>query len=233
MLTGTIVNTAAVLVGTVLGRTALQRLPAEWHDSALRAVGLVVIVIGLSTALPAFASWTVFIILSMVAGTLVGEAVGLERGMERLEAWSERTFGPSRGGWARAALAATLIFCVGPMAILGAIQDGMGLSHGTLFAKSALDGLTSVALAATLGAGVALAAIPVFVYQGAWAVAAHFAAGGLDPAIATVLSGVGGTLIAAIGLGMTGATRLRVASMLPALLIAPLAVWVDLQVVRP
>lgn len=225
MLTGTIVNTLAVLAGTALGRTILRRLPGDWQESALKAVGLIVVLIGVATALPAFAHWTVIIILATVGGALIGEALRLEDRMKALESTGEHLFGTSREGVARAALAGTVLFCAGPLAILGSMQEGLGISHATLLAKAALDGLTSVALAATLGAGVVLAALPVFLYQGSIAVLARLFGHGMSSDAMTAMSGVGGALILAIGLNMLGAARLRVASLLPAVVLAPLGAW--------
>lgn len=225
MLTGTLANAAAVVVGTTLGLTVLRGLPKRWHDSAFQAVGTAVILLGVATALPSLTDWAVVVILSLVAGSLVGEALDLEGRIDLLEERAERRFGAGGRGAARAAVTAALIFCVGPMTILGAIQDGLGGSHDLLFAKSALDGLTSIALAATLGAGVYLAAGVVLFYQGGLAVAAHFLGHGLSQGAVLAMSGAGGAVILAIGLNMVGATRLRTAAMLPAVVLAPVGAW--------
>lgn len=227
MLTGTAVNALAILFGTALGRTLFQRLPAAWHESAMKALGLVVVLIGISTALPSLSRWTIVIVLATAVGALVGEALRLEDRLQRLGARGEHAFGAVGRGAARAALSAVLIFCTGPLSILGPVQDGLGLSHATLYAKAVLDGLTSVALAATLGAGVALAALPLFVYQGAIAVASHVLGHGLSADTIEVMSGAGGALVSAIGLNMIGAARIRVASLLPALILAPLGAWLS------
>lgn len=225
MLTGTLANTAAVLAGATLGLTVLRGIPKRWHTSTLQAVGTAVVLIGAATALPALADWAVVVILSLVAGTLLGEWLDLEGRIDRLEARAQRRFGTTGRGAARAAVTGALIFCVGPMTILGAIQDGLGGSHELLFAKSALDGLTSIALAATLGAGVYLSAAVVLLYQGGVAVGAHVLGHGMSQPSILAMSGAGGAVILAIGLNMLGATRLRTAAMLPAVFLAPPGAW--------
>ncbi|MBE3590957.1 MAG: DUF554 domain-containing protein [Firmicutes bacterium] len=225
---GTIVNTAAICVGTLLGQTVFRRITRDWHRSALQSVGLGVVFIGASTALDAFRHWAIQLVLALVVGNLVGEALRIE---DRLQALERRGPGAGsgdderEGGLAKGFLAATLLFAVGPMAILGGIQDGLGPQPTILFTKSALDGLSAIVLSATLGIGVIFAALPVLAIQGGAALLAAQLAPVMTPDIVAAISGVGGTLITAIGLNMLGATRVRVAALLPAIVLAPLGVW--------
>ncbi|MDI3270038.1 MAG: DUF554 domain-containing protein [Bacillota bacterium] len=218
---GTWVNVAAVLVGSFLGMTLLRALPPSWHETALKAVGLAVIAIGLSLSLDHVAGQAVVLIFALVLGSFAGSALRLQKRLDALESWSERQFGARGRGVAGAALTATLIFCVGPMAVIGALEDGLGISSSILFAKSALDGLTSIALSATAGPGVILAVLPLLLYQGGISLLADFLQPLLTPPVLSALSAAGGLLIAAIGLNMTGATRLSVADLSPALILAP------------
>lgn len=202
--------------------TILRALPRDWHETALRAVGLAVIAIGLALSLEHVAQQAVLLILALVLGSFVGSGLRLQKRLDALEVWAEHKFGERGKGMAGAALTATLIFCVGPMAVIGALEDGLGVSSSILFAKSALDGLTSIALAATAGPGVILAALPLLLYQGGISLLAAFLQPLFTDAVLHALSAAGGLLIAAIGLNMTGATRLSVADLSPAILLAPL-----------
>lgn len=222
---GTLVNTASICAGALLGQTVFRRIPAQWHQSALHAVGLGVVFIGASTSLGAFRHWAVQLVLALVLGSFAGEALRLEDRLNALERRGERLRGAGEGGVAKAFLTATLVFAVGPMAILGGIQDGLGPAPTILYTKSALDGLSAIVLSATLGLGVILSAVPVFLIQGGAALLAVELSPLMTPDIVGAISGVGGVLIAAIGLNMLGAARVRVASLLPAILFGPLSVW--------
>ncbi|MBX5465032.1 MAG: DUF554 domain-containing protein [Clostridia bacterium] len=215
---GTLVNVLAILAGTTLGAFALPPLPEAIHRRLLQAVGLAVIVIGLGQTLPA--GQTLVALVSTVLGAAAGEAFHLHEGLDRFGEWLRRVTPSRLGGDSSGFVTATLIFVVGPMAILGALQDGLYGDHSTLFAKAALDGITSAVLAATLGASVGLAALVVLLYQGGIALFAAPFHALLTGAPEHALTATGGLLILAIGLNMVGATEIRVANLLPALPVA-------------
>ncbi|HVB10367.1 MAG TPA: DUF554 domain-containing protein [Bacillota bacterium] len=214
-LTGTLANTGAVLVGGSLGLLAGSRLPERLRQAALRAVGLAVIWIGLSMTLGSHAG-PLLVIGSMAVGSVIGEWLDLERLLER---WTRRAeaFG---AGAPKAFVLSSLVFCVGPLTILGAIQDGLSGQHALLFAKSLLDGITALLFASAMGVGVLLAAATVLIYQGAIALGAAAARGIFTPPALAALSGVGGLMILAIGLNLCEIGRFRTANLLPALVLA-------------
>lgn len=215
---GTLVNTLAILAGTLFGAFLLPPLADGTHRRMLQAVGLGVVLIGLGQALPA--GQTLVALLSTALGAAVGEWLHVHEGLERFSLWLRRVLPARMGGDGNGFITATVIFIVGPMSIVGAIQDGLRGDHSILFAKAILDGITSTLLAATMGASVGLAALAVLVYQGGIALFAAPFHAFLTTSAERALTATGGLLILAIGLNMVGATEIRVANLLPALLVA-------------
>jgi uncharacterized membrane protein YqgA involved in biofilm formation len=153
----------------------------------------------------------------------------IEDRLETVGAYAEKRFSrSSNGGFSKGFVTASLVFCVGSMAIVGALESGLAGSHDTLFAKSLLDGITSVVFASTFGSGVIVSALPVLVYQGAITMGASLLKPFLTPGVIAQMSGVGGLLIAAIGINMLGLARIRVGNMLPAIFL-PLFYFMAVQ----
>jgi uncharacterized membrane protein YqgA involved in biofilm formation len=222
---GTIVNVSTVLAGSVVGLLAGYRLPERLREIAFQGVGLIVLVLGIQQALASqnFA----FPLAAVVLGGLIGEAINiegrLERLGERLRVLVAGTEGPN-STFVEGFVSATLIFCVGPLTILGSISDGLGNGAQLLFIKSALDGTVALVLASTLGIGVALSAASVLVVQGALTLAAGALHSVLSDRMITETTSTGGILIVAIALQLLEIKRLRVGNFLPALILAPVAV---------
>lgn len=227
-LLGTLVNTVAVIVGSLLG-LILPRIPDRMRDTVMAGMGLAVILIGISMALSDMAD-VLLIIIGMVVGGVLGEWWNIDGILERCGHTVQQRFARNGGdGVAQSFVAATLLFCVGSMAVVGAIQSGAQLHHETLYAKSVLDGFSSVIFASTLGFGVIFAAIPVFIYEGAIAALAHYAGAALNsPPVINCLTATGALLIAAIGFNMLGKHRIAVANLLPAMFVAAFLKWVTL-----
>ncbi len=234
---GTWVNVAAIAVGTAVGVIAGGRLPERIHKTIMQVLGLVTVYVGLGMArglegVHAGALPGVLVALvSLAAGAVVGELLGVE---ERLAGLGEGLRRRVRGGgrFTDGFVAASLLFCVGPMAIVGSLQNGLALDARTLVLKSTLDGVASVALAGVYGVGVGFSALPILALQGGLSVGAAALSRALpdpmtDPRVLAV-SGAGGLLVAAIGVNLLLAglgleeRRLRVGAMLPALAVAPL-----------
>ena len=234
---GTWVNVAAIVAGTTGGVVAGGRLPERLNRTLMQVLGLVTLYVGLGMArglegvragpLPG----VIVALVSLAAGTVVGEVVGIE---ERLACLGETLRRKVRGGgrFTDGFVAASLLFCIGPMAIVGSLQNGVALDARTLVLKSSLDGIASVALAGVYGVGVGFSALPIFALQGGLSVTAAALSRALpdpmtDPRVLSV-SGAGGLLVAAIGVNLVFAglgleeRRLRVGAMLPALAIAPI-----------
>lgn len=221
-LVGTIVDVLAILFGTAIGYF-LPRIPDRMRETVTVGVALCVMAIGLSMALSDMND-IVLIIFSVVMGAVTGELLKIEERFERLAHRLEERFRRLyRGPIAQGFISATLLFCVGSMSIVGAVQDGLQGDHKTLFAKSVLDGFSAVVLTSTLGPGVGLAAIPVLLYQGLIALISHAFGSFLDtPLIIEPITAVGGLLIVAIGIQVAGLRKVSVPNLLPAIVIAPI-----------
>jgi uncharacterized membrane protein YqgA involved in biofilm formation len=212
---GTIVNTVAIAAGTLAGLALRKGLPDRYHRIIMQAVGLAVVVIGLKGALKS--DDLLVVIISLVIGTLAGEWLDIEALLDRLGQALETSLGKKGGNLSKGFVTASLIFCVGAMAIVGSLESGLNNNNQTLFAKSVLDGVTSVVLASSLGFGVFFSAVSVLVYQGLITLAAGFLKPVLTPNVIVQMSSVGGILIMAIGLNLLDLTRIKIGNMLPAI----------------
>lgn len=237
-MTGTVLNVSTVLLGGTVGALVGERLPDRFRETALHAIGLMTLLIGFQMALGTRSA--IIVLGSVVIGALLGEAAGIDDGLKALGDWVEARVQEISAGANRATVAggrgkgeslfskgfvtASLVFCVGPMTILGSFQDGLTGVYDTLAVKSVLDGFTAVALASSLGWGVVLSSAVVLVYQGALTLGAVWAKPLLSESVVTEMTAAGGLLIVGIGLNILGITKIRVANMLPALVIAPLLV---------
>ena len=172
------------------------------------------------------------VIVSMVLGALLGEAVDVEKRLEGLGARAQRLLAKGGdSGFAESFVTASLMFCVGAMAIVGALDSGLRGDHSTLIAKSALDGVSAVIFASAMGPGVLLSAAAVLIYQGAIALLAQYVAPFLTDAVVTEMSAVGGLLIVGIAINMFGLFKVRVGNLLPAVFM-PIAVVPLMQLIE-
>jgi uncharacterized membrane protein YqgA involved in biofilm formation len=235
-ITGTLINVSAVVIGGTLGTLLGNRLPEKMRQTVLHGLGLMVLVVGISMALT---TRNILIpLFSILIGGILGEALAIDDGLHKLGNWVEARFmrrsdtaGDQVGGGTIAAgfITASLVFCVGPLSILGSIQDGLMGDHTLLTLKSILDGFTAMALAASLGAGVILSAGTVLVYQGGLsllALAFGASLGGVARQTPWVveMTATGGVIILSIAFLLLDIKRIRTANLLPAVLIAPLIV---------
>ena len=234
---GTLINVGTVLAGGTVGSLVGSRIPIGIRVTLMQGVGLATLVIGLQRAIP---TSNVLILLASVAlGIVIGELLRIEARLESLGDLAQRAFvgspataAPSTASSqevspvARGFVTASLIFCVGPMTILGSFEDGLTGAYQTLAIKSLLDGISATLLAATLGWGVLLAAGTVLVFQGALTLGAGLLRGLLSEPMIVEMTAVGGLLILGIGLNILELSRIRVGNMLPALVIAPVLVAV-------
>lgn len=222
VLLGTIVNAFSILLGGVLG-LALPRLSQGMRATVMQGIGMAVAVQGIMMA---FKTNNLLIVIgSLVLGGVLGEALRVEAGLEKLGQWLERSVGAkSKGKVAAGFVSTTLIYCVGAMAILGAIDSGVRLNHDMLYTKSMLDGFSSIIFASTMGIGVLFSSVPVFLYQGVIALGATFITSLVSPgmleAITAEVTSVGGILIIGIGLNILEIKKINVANLLPAVLVA-------------
>jgi uncharacterized membrane protein YqgA involved in biofilm formation len=213
---GTIVNALAIIVGGLIGLLFGKGIAEKYKQTILQGVALSVILIGWKSALAA--DQLLIVIISMVAGATIGEGLNIEGRLEKLGQWLEARVSAGPGSsLARGFVTASLVFCVGSMAIVGSLESGLTGNHQTLFAKSILDGVISIVFASTMGAGVLFSSAAVFLYQGLITLAAVFLKPLLAAATVAQMTAVGGLLIVAIGLNMLGMVKIRVGNLLPAI----------------
>ncbi len=230
-MTGTLLNVATVIVGSGLGALLGNRLPDKTRETVLAGLGLMTCVVGISMALQ---TRNVLIpMFSVLLGGVLGETARLEDHLEALGRWLERRVGARLSGGqrsvTRAFVTASLVFCIGPMTILGSIQDGLTGDIQLLTVKSLLDGFASLAFAATLGPGVVLSALTVLVVQGSITLATAFLGSALGDVTRQTpwvieMTATGGVLVLGICLLLLDLRRVRVGNLMPAVFLAPLIV---------
>lgn len=226
---GTIVNTGAVIAGGIAGTLLKSGIPEKYKKIVMQGIGLSVLFIGISGTIKEMITvidgnkldrqFIMLMIFSLVIGGLIGEFLKIEKRLENVGAWFQSKI-PSKGGFfSDGFVTASLVYCVGAMAIVGALEDGLMGNTSTLFAKSILDGVTAIVFASTMGIGVAFSAIPVFVYQGIITISAGVVKPWLNDMVISQMSLVGGILIFAIGLNLLEIKKINVGNLLPAVFI--------------
>nr|WP_084098580.1 DUF554 domain-containing protein [Caldanaerovirga acetigignens] len=218
-LLGTVINSIAIIMGALLGNLLKGRFSENMSTTLMQGLSLVVMLIGLSMALKT--ENFLILTLSIVSGAALGEIMKIEEKLNRLGEALERRFGGGDGNFTKAFVSASLIYCVGAMAIMGAIESGLTGNHSILLVKSILDGVSAVIFSSTLGIGVAFSAATVFLYQGSIAMAAGFIKSYLTDVIIAEMTAAGGLLIFGIGINMLeGKSRVKVGNLLPAIFTA-------------
>lgn len=212
---GTIVNAVAVLTGSLAGVILRQGIPERYQQTVMQGLGLAVGIIGLEMALKT--QNILIVIISLILGALCGEAIDIDRWLERFGAWLTKKLGSKYGDVGQGFVTASLVYCVGAMAVVGAIQDGLTGDASTLYAKSMLDGVSSVVFASTMGIGVALSSVSIMLYQGAITLLATVFSSVLSEAVIREMTAVGGVLIVGISMLMLQIKKIKVANLLPAI----------------
>jgi len=218
-MTGTIINAAAIIGAGLIGLALRKGIPDHINRTMQDGLGLLIIIIGVQYGLQG--DNLAIIGLSLAFGAAIGEWRQWEA---RLERWGEKLqnrFGNGNSSFARGFVSATLLFCIGAMAVVGSLEDGLTGNYQILLVKSLLDGIFSMLFAASMGVGVLFSAIPVFLYQGAISLGAGFLKPLLSDIMLNNITALGGVLIAGLGLNLLGITRIRVANLLPGLLLVP------------
>lgn len=219
VLLGTLVNAAAIVLGGAIGLLLKKGLPERIADALMKGNGLVVLYIGLSGALKG--QNVLVAVLAIAIGGALGSWIDIGRGVNALGDKAQKLFAREETGtkstFAEGFVSATLLFCVGAMAVVGSLQSGLSHDHGTLYAKALIDGITAMIFAASLGAGVLLSAVPILLYQGTIALLAGLLAPLLTDGIIAEMTCAGSLIIAGIALNMLGVCKIKVANYLPAI----------------
>lgn len=214
VLTGTLINAAAIVVGGSVGLILKGGIPKKIKITMLQGVGLCVLLIGI-LGLDKVNNEMV-VIISVVIGAIIGEAIDIDQRFENLGLKIEKAFKGGKSNVAEGFVTCSLLFCVGAMAITGALESGLMGKHNILSSKAILDGITSVIFASTMGVGVVLSGASVFIYQGIIAVGASFVKDILGAYAISDMTAIGSLLIIAIGFNLLNITKIKIANLLPA-----------------
>ncbi|MEG6522723.1 DUF554 domain-containing protein [Desulfotomaculum sp. 1211_IL3151] len=224
-MTGTIVNAAAIVAGTAVGLLLRKGISESVKDTVMTGIGLAVALIGFKMAFKT--ENELIVILSLVAGGVLGELLNIEGGLAKLGTFLESKVGggSGEGEIAKAFVTTSLIYCVGAMGIMGALEDGLTGNAATLYAKSLLDGISAIVFTTTMGFGVVFSSIPVLIYQGSITLAAGGLKALLTPSMINEMTATGGLLIVGIASNILGIKPIKVGNLLPAILMALLFSW--------
>lgn len=212
---GTIVNSLAIVVGGLIGIIFKNIIPEKLSDSLLKASGLAVLAVGIKLSL--VGENLTLLIISVLIGTLIGELINIEGRLDNLGATVESKLKNKQSNITAGFISCTLVYCVGSMSIVGAIQSGLSGNHEILFSKALLDGIISISMAVSMGIGVVFSSISVFLYQGTITLLAQSLQSLLSDVVVNEMTAIGGTLIMAIGLNFLEIKRIKVGNMLPAI----------------
>lgn len=223
---GTLVNAATVIIGGALGSLVIPRVPENVRKSTMQALGLGTLLIGLQMA------WVteqmLLILVALALGTIAGELLQIDARLQGLAGRLERWPITQRGDFAKGLVQATLLFCVGAMTITGSLQDGLLGDPSILYAKAVLDGVAAIMFGSVMGPGVMFAAIPLLLYQGALTLGASALTLILTPDMIREIGAIGGLLVLGLGFNLVGAAEVKVANMLPAIVVMAILVGLGL-----
>ncbi len=221
---GTIINAIAIIIGGGLGLLFRKGFPERSAQTTLQVLGLFTMVSGVSMAIQG--REFIMILISLVAGAVLGEWANIEGRLERFGGWLEKRFHVTEGSPAKGFIYASLLFCVGSMAIVGSITDGLKGDRSILVTKAVMDGIISIPFAASMGFGVLGSALPVLIYQGGITLLASKLQSLFTPEMIRELTSVGGVIVMGIGINILGLQKIRVGNFIPALLLIILLIYV-------
>ncbi len=220
---GTIVNVAAVVAGTAIGVVIQSKLPKKVLEIIFQVIGLFTLLLGMMMALKM--QHFLIGIGSLVVGSIIGEIIGLERYMNRFSEWVKAKVKLKNEKFSDGLITAFLLYCMGSLTILGAIEEGISGNTDLLMMKSLMDGVSSVALASALGVGVGFSAIPLLIYQGGLTLLAGSVGSFFTESIVNELSAVGGVLLIGLGINILEIKKLRILNMIPSLVIVVILIY--------
>lgn len=212
-----VINGVAIAIGALIGNKLRGGISERFRSILMQAMALAVMLIGITGAIKTTDS--LIVVISLAIGAVIGESINIEKRLEGMGDALKRCVKGAEASFTEGFVSASLIFCVGAMAIVGSLDAGLRGEYSTILTKSLIDGITAAMLASTLGIGVTFSAVAVFVYQGLITLLAGLLQPLLTESIITEMSAVGGLLIFAIGLNMQGITKVRVGNLLPAIFV--------------
>ncbi len=222
---GTFVNMTTVVIGSVIGLMLREVFPENIQNITLIAVGLSILIIGIRMSIKVPEEYLVIFIFSLIIGGIIGEFMGVEGFLDGCENWINNNFRIGKVRFTEGLITAFVLFCASSLTIVGAIEEGMQGKRELLLVKSALDGVTAIALASSYGVGVLVSIIPMLIIQGGLTILAVNAKHLFNKSAIALLSGVGGVLIVAISIKILGLGDFRVANLLPSLVVVIFLLW--------
>jgi uncharacterized membrane protein YqgA involved in biofilm formation len=215
---GTLINAAAIVAGGTVGLLINSRIPEKLTKIAFQAIGLFTLALGIMMAIKV--NNILFMVFSIILGAVCGEIMCIDKGLDRMGDFLKKKLKSDSSNFSEGMVTAFLLFCMGSMTVLGAIEEGLGSYPSLFMAKSVLDGLSSIALASTLGIGVLLSIIPLIIFQGGLTLFAASIEGVLTEQVINDISATGGLLLLGLGISILEIKKIKTVNMIPALLFA-------------
>ncbi len=222
-MTGTLINAAAIIIGSIIGTSLNTKLPERFIKIIFQAIGLFTLFIGVFMALKTNNMF--LMVISIVSGGIIGEWINIDKFVNHFGNNMKSRFKSNNSRFSEGFVTAFLLFCMGSVTILGAIEEGLGGKPNLLLAKSVLDGVSSIALAAALGFGVAFSVIPLLIYQGGLTLLAAYFGDYFAESIINELTGIGGLMLIGLGIHILEIKQLKILNMIPALIIIVVLVY--------
>lgn len=226
ILQGTVVNVVAVVLGSCIGMLIGSKLPQRIVKTVFQALGLFTLLIGIIMALKG--EEMLVMIFSLIIGSIVGELCRIDEKVERLSCKLKNVLQVGNPHFAEGLVTSFLLFCMGAMTILGAIDEGLGNGSQVLFTKSLMDGFSSIALASVMGVGVVFSVVPMLIYQGGITLLAYWLGDFVAQQVVAELTAVGGVMLIGLGINILEIKKIKVMNMLPALLLVIVFAWIRL-----
>ncbi|MBK3519712.1 DUF554 domain-containing protein [Carboxylicivirga marina] len=223
LLGGTILNVITVVVGSAIGMVVGNRIPKKITKGVFQALGLFTLVLGVNMAIKG--QMLLAIVFSLIIGTILGEWMSIEKAVDGLSDKIKNRLKLKNPKFSEGLLTAFLLYCIGSMTILGAIDEGMGNGSEILMTKAIMDGFSSIALASVFGLGVGMSVIPLFIFQGGITLLAYLLGDFIAADIINELTAVGGILLVGLGINILEIKKIRIMNMLPSLIIIIIMVW--------
>ncbi len=224
---GTFVNASTVIVGGIIGVLLKQHISHRLSTVFFQVIGLFTIVMGLKMALQS--EHVIVLILSLIVGAFVGEAIHLDQQVEQLGQYVKKHLKVGNEKFTEGLVTSFLLFCTGSMTIIGSIQEGMGQGHELLFTKAIMDGFSAILLAAGFGISIPLVAVPLLIFQGSITLLAYFFGAHFSASIITELTATGGVLLIGLAINILDIKKLKVTNMLPSLIFVCLFMWIQIH----